>query len=164
MPVNPPVEAPEGAMRRVEILLAIAFMSAALPAGAFDAAGADIIGLRLGMPEADVVAGLKQQGFPIARDHGALTARTRDGTLTIDLTGDRGVRQIRYILAGRAGGEQEKIGISMIDRFGTPDQAKPMAWCRAIGRDGFCPEDGASLTYQPDALTMILRAGTSTRN
>ena len=151
-------------MRRIGFLLAIASVSAAPSAGAFDAAGADIIGLRLGMPEADVVAGLRQQGFPTARDRGALTARTRDGTLTIDLTGDRGVRQIRYILAGRASGEQEKIGTSMIDRFGTPDQAKPMAWCRAVGRDGFCPEDGASLTYQPEALTLILRAGTPKRN
>ena len=35
------------------------------------AAGADIIGLRLGMLEADVVSGLRQQGFSIGRDHGA---------------------------------------------------------------------------------------------
>jgi hypothetical protein len=144
-------------------MVTITVMLAAAPAGAFDAAGADIIGLRLGMPEADVVAGLRQQGFSIGRDHGALTARTRDGNLTIDLAGDQGVRQIRYVLASRASGEQEKIGGSIIDRFGMPDQAKPMAWCRAVGRDGFCPEDGASLTFQPEALTLILRTGTSKR-
>ncbi len=45
-------------MRGRASVLAIMVALAALPARAFDATGADIIGLRLGMSEADLVTGL----------------------------------------------------------------------------------------------------------
>jgi hypothetical protein len=57
-------------------------------------------------------------------------------------------------------GEGEKIQASVLDRFGPPNQAKPMGWCRVPRRDGTCPVDAAALTFRTDTLTLVLRAGT----
>ncbi len=144
-------------MRGRASVLAIIVALAALPARAFDATGADIIGLRLGMSEADLVTGLKRQGFQVGHDKGTLTASTRDGQITIELAGDRGAQEIRYVFTGRMAGEPEQIRASVINRFGAPNQAKPMAWCRTVSRDGSCPDDHASLTYKPESVTLVLR-------
>ena len=146
-------------MRGAIPTLALAIALVALTAAAFDPQGADVIGLRLGMPEAEVVAALGRQGFAAARDHDALVARTRDGTLTIGLIDGR-VGEIRYEFQGRGTGEADKIATSILDRFGSPNQANPMGWCRANGSDGKCPPQAASLIFFPETLTLVLRAGT----
>jgi hypothetical protein len=147
-------------MRAVAAVAAIAVFLATSPGHAFDAAQAEIIGLRLGMADIDVTAALRRQGFAVTTDHGALVARTLDGQVTVYLTGTQTVRRISYTLKGYGAGETEKIEGSVLDRFGPPDQAKPMAWCRKLGRDGMCPDAVPSLTYQRDTKTLDLRAGT----
>ncbi|MDR3529812.1 MAG: hypothetical protein P4L90_04520 [Rhodopila sp.] len=139
--------------------VAIAALLAAAPGRAFDAAGADIIGLRLGMPETEVAARLTRQGYLVTGESGTIMARTRDGRLQVSLSGDRGVTRINYVFYGRDAGAPAKIQEAVITRFGDPDQAKPMTWCRAVGPDGTCPRDRASLTFLPDSLTLVLQAG-----
>lgn len=146
-------------MRSLAVVVTLVVVLAATAGQAFDPAGVDIIGLRLGMPEAEIVTTLQRQGFAVAHDHGALTARTRDGQLSIDLSEAQAVRLIRYTFSGNGVGEALKIRTSVLDRFGRPDQADPMVWCRAVGRNGVCPEDQASLTFLPATLTLVLRAG-----
>jgi hypothetical protein len=147
-------------MRGVAPVVAMAVMLAANRGNALDPAGTEIIGLRLGMAEHEVVATLRHQGFAVTHDRGALSARTRDGRLTVDLTEDQAAWQIRYVFTGNGAGEPAKIEAAMLDRFGPPDQAKPMAWCRTIGQDGKCAADGASLIFLPETLTLVLRTGT----
>lgn len=138
--------------------LAAALLLVAAPAGAFDAQGADIIGLRLGSPEADAVSILGRQGFPATRVRDGLVAATRDGTLAIDLAGDR-VHEIRYTFNAHGAGESDKIPASVLNRFGPPNQANPMAWCQLDGRDGRCLPAAASLIFIPETLTLVLRSG-----
>ncbi len=78
----------------------------------------------------------------------------------MDLTEDQAVRQIRYSFTGNGAGEPEKIQAAVLDRFGPPDQARPMEWCRTPGPDEKCPDDDASLTFLPETLTLLLRTGT----
>jgi hypothetical protein len=141
-------------------LAALATLLAATHGYAFDAAEADIIGLHLGMADTEVTATLRRQGFAVTRQNGALLARTLDGQLAVDIGPDHAAREIRYTLRGNGVGEGEKIRVSVLDRFGPPNQAKPMGWCRVLRRDGTCPVDAASLTFRPDTLTLVLRAGT----
>ena len=121
--------------------------------------GADIIGLRLGMSEADVVARLAHQGYVVSSTLEAITANTMDGRLRIVLSAERGVTEISYAFYGRGAGAPAKIREAIIIRFGDPDQANPPTWCRAVGQDGICPRDQASLTFLPDPLTLRLTAG-----
>jgi hypothetical protein len=146
-------------MRGAASIVATAVALAAAPANAFDPAGADIIGLRLGMPEAAIVATIRDQGFAVSRDQGALLARTRDGRLMIDVAGAQGAWRIRYVFTGHGPGEPEKIEAAIVDRFGPPDQARPMAWCQAVGRDGLCPAHAPSLRFLPGSLTLLLQSG-----
>ncbi len=145
-------------MRRIALAAAMAALLAAGPVRAFDASGADIIGLRLGMPETEVLARLGRQGYVPKQTPGAIEASTLDGRLQIVLSADRGVTEIRYIITGRRRGDPVEVQASIIFRFGAPNQASPPGWCRAVGRDGMCPPDQASLTYLPETLTMLLRA------
>jgi hypothetical protein len=92
-------------MRRAALIIAMVAMLAVGNSKAFDAAGADIIGLRLGMPEAEILARLAGQGFSVTRSQGSLMTTTRDGRLTVDLGADRGAWQIRYAFAARHPGE-----------------------------------------------------------
>jgi hypothetical protein len=126
---------------------------------AFDVAQADIIGLRLGMADSEVTATLRRQGYTVTHDHEALLARTLDGQLTIDIGADHAAHEIRYTLRGNGLQEGEKIEASVLNRFGPPDQSKPMGWCRVLRRDGRCPAGAASLTFSPETLTLVLRAG-----
>ncbi|HBK06323.1 MAG TPA: hypothetical protein DDZ81_10725 [Acetobacteraceae bacterium] len=146
-------------MRGAIPTLAMTISLLTVAADAFDAQGADIIGLRLGMPEAEVVMALGHQGFSATRDRDALIAKTRDGNLTIDLMGSR-VHEIRYEFQARGAGEADKIATSILDRFGSPNQTNPMSWCQSNGRDGTCPPQAASLTFFPETRTLVLRAGT----
>ncbi len=138
--------------------LTMALLLVAVPAGAFDARGADIIGLRLGIPRTEAVAILRQQGFSVTPNDDSLTARTRDGDLTIELADGR-VREIRYVFKARGAGEPESIPASVLDRFGPPNQSKPMAWCQVGARDGKCLDGAAALIFFPETLTLVLRAG-----
>ena len=146
-------------MRRLALTIAIAIFLAAGAARAFEASGADIIGLRLGMSEADVVAGLAEQGYTAARGPDAITTTTRDGRLQVVLSPERGVTEITYVFFWRGAGAPIKIHDSIVVRFGNPDQATPPTWCRAVGKDGICPANQASMTYLQDALTLRLTAG-----
>ena len=146
-------------MRRVSSAIAIATFLAAGAVHAFEAAGADIIGLRLGMSEADVNARLAHQGYVVTSTDGTIRANTMDGRLQIALSADRGVTEISYAFYGRGAGAPAKIHEAIIIRFGDPDQANPATWCRTVGRDGICPRDQASLTFLPDPLTLRLTAG-----
>ena len=141
--------------------IAIATFLAAGSAGAFEPAGADIIGLRLGMPEAGVVAGLTEQGYIAAQGPEAITTTTKDGRLEVVMSAERGVTEITYVFFGRGTGAPIKIHDSIVLRFGNPDQAAPPTWCRAVGKDGICLANQASMTYLQDALTLRLTAGRS---
>lgn len=145
-------------MRGSILTLVAALWLVGAPAGAFDAQGADIIGLRLGMPEKEAVAILGRQGFPATRVRDRLVAGTRDGTLTIDIAGDR-IHEIRYTFKAHGAGESDKIPASVFDRFGPPNQTNPMAWCQIDGRDGKCLPAAASLIFIPETLTLLLRSG-----
>jgi hypothetical protein len=146
-------------MRRVAAAIAIATFLTAGPTLAFEAAGADIIGLRLGMSESDVVARLAHQGYAVISTPETITANTMDGRLQIVLSADRGVTEISYAFYGRGAGAPAKIHEAIIIRFGDPNQATPPTWCRAVGSDGTCPREQASLTFLPDPLTLRLTAG-----
>jgi hypothetical protein len=129
----------------------------AAPSNAFDPSGVSITGLRLGMPEAEIVAAIRRQGFALTHDHGALIAKTRDGRLIVDLTEDQAALRIRYVFNGNGAGEPEKILASVLDQFGPPNQAQPIAWCGAVGHDGNCPADAASLSFLPETRTLLLQ-------
>jgi hypothetical protein len=144
---------------RAAALAATAILFSAAQGCAFDAAEADIIGLHLGMTDNDVTAALRRQGFAVTHDHGALLARTLDGQLAVDIGADHTAHEIRYRLRGNGLREGEKIQTSVLDRFGPPNQAKPMGWCRMVANDGMCPDTAASLTFRPETLTLVLRAG-----
>jgi hypothetical protein len=146
-------------MRRVASAIAIAAFLAAGPVHAFEAAGTDIIGLRLGMSESEVITELAYQGYTVNRAPGVITCDTKDGRLRVVLSADHGVTQIIYVFYGRGVGGPVKIREAVQTRFGDPDQAKPPTWCRAVGRDGLCPANQATLTFLPDSLTIRLTAG-----
>jgi hypothetical protein len=146
-------------MARVASAIAFAAFLAAGPIQAFEAAGADIIGLRLGMSESEVVAELAHQGYLAHAAPQAITANTKDGRLQVVLSAEQGVREISYVLYDRGAGAPAKIRESIWGRFGDPDQATPPTWCRAVGRDGICPGDQAALTFLPASLTLRLTAG-----
>jgi hypothetical protein len=143
---------------RAVALAAMAILLAGTPSFAFDAAQVDIIGLHLGMADTAVTAALRVQGYTVTHDHGALLAKTLDGQLAVDIGPDHAAHEIRYTLRGAGVGEGDKIQASVIDRFGPPNQSKPMGWCRAIKRDGMCPPGAPSLTFRPETLTLLLRA------
>jgi hypothetical protein len=138
---------------------AIAAFLAAGSAHAFEAAGADIIGLRLGMSDVDVVAELATQGYALSRAQGLITSNTRDGRLRVVLSAEHGVTEITYVFYRRGVGGSAKLQDAIMTRFGDPNQAMPPTWCRAVGRNGLCPADQATLTFLPDTLTMRLTAG-----
>jgi hypothetical protein len=138
----------------------------------------DILGLRLGMAEPQVDAILRRQGVarPITReaspcqDHDAcdvtILAHTVDGALTIRLVADAGGRlltpivvRIAYTLKGTAMGEAAMISSSVVERFGPPDQANPMAWCESVTADRACPANKISLRFSAETLTVVLAAG-----
>lgn len=146
-------------MRGSASVAVAAVVLAVAPANAFDPAGAEIIGLRLGMPEAAIIATLREQGFTLHQVPGTLLVRTPDGQLTVDFAPPQGAWQIRYVFSGHGPGEPEKIEAAIIDRFGPPDQARPMAWCQAVGRDGLCPIQAPSLSFLPGSLTLLLQSG-----
>ena len=146
-------------MKRSIPALTMALLLVVAPAGAFDAQGADIIGLRLGIPRAEATAILRRQGFSVTPNDDSLTARTRDGDLTIDLKDGR-VREIRYVFNARGAGEPDRIPASVLDRFGQPNQSEPMTWCQVGARGGKCLDGAAALIFVPETLTLVLRAGT----
>ena len=146
-------------MRRTILTMAAMAALAATPALSFDPAGADIIGLRLGMTEPEVADRLMSQGFTVTRAPGAVMANTMDGRLTAAITPERGVTDIRYVFHGRGAGAPAKIREAIMIRFGDPDQATPPTWCRSVGPDNTCPANEASLTFWPDSLTLRLTEG-----
>jgi hypothetical protein len=148
-------------MRRTAAATAIAMFLATSPIRAFEAAGADIIGLRLGMSGSDVVARLALQGYAAHGTPEAITAVTKDGRLQVVMSAEQGVTEIIYMFYERGVGGSDKIRESILTRFGDPDQATPPTWCRAVGRDGICPGSQASLTFLPDSLALRLAAGQS---
>lgn len=145
-------------MQGAIVALATAVALVAVPANASDPQGTDIIGLRLGMTTSEVVTALGRQGFKATVDRNAVTARTRDGDLSIELADSR-IKEIRYIFRGHSAGEADTIEASIADRLGPPDRAVPTTWCQTNGPNGTCTPRGASLTFVPETLTLILRAG-----
>jgi hypothetical protein len=143
-------------MRRVASAIAIAAFLAAGPVHAFEAAGADIIGLRLGMSESDVAAELASQGYAMNLSQGVVSSETKDGRLRVMLSSQRKVVEIVYVFYGRGVGGPARVRDAITTRFGDPNQATPPTWCRAVGRDGVCPAGQATLTFLPDSLTMRL--------
>lgn len=151
------------------LALPVAMLLAGISAQAMDASGADILGLRLGMSKAEVTAQLARQGFSTTTLPGACSASgicpvmikavTRDGALLITLSGDTGAQQVEYVFRGHGAGEPQEIQAAMTDRFGDPNQQNPMIWCRAVGPDGRCPDEQASLTFRPQTLTLLLKSG-----
>jgi hypothetical protein len=146
-------------MRRVASAIAIAAFLAAGPVYGFEAAGADIIGLRLGMSESEVAAELASQGYVMSRAQGVISSETKDGRLRVVMSAERGVTEIIYVFYARGVGGPARVREAVMTRFGDPDQTTPPTWCRAVGRDGVCPADQATLTFLPDSLTMRLRVG-----
>jgi hypothetical protein len=159
----------ETIMRQTATAVTLTILLAAAPGHAFDAAGADVLGLRLGMAETEIAERLARQGFPMTRlaepcpdrDTCLVTikANTRDGELRIIVSGGTGMQQVQYHLIGHGAGEPEKIKAAMTDHFGRPDQQTPMTWCHMAAADGACPRQQASLTFLPETLTVTLKAG-----
>ncbi|WP_428537184.1 hypothetical protein [Rhodopila sp.] len=145
-------------MRRMRRAILLAAGLTAGPACAFDPAGVDIIGLRLGMQIPEVVSCLGRQGYKPNLTPTVITANTLDGRLKVMVSAERGVTEVRYVFRGHGAGELAFIPESVRARFGDPDQAKPPTWCRAVSPDGTCPDGEPSLTFLPETLTLILRA------
>ena len=144
-------------MRRMRWAILLAAALSAGPVHAFDPAGVDIIGLRLGMQAPEVVSCLGRQGYRPNLTPTMITANTLDGRLKVILSAERGVTEVRYVFRGHGAGELALIPESVRARFGNPDQAKPPTWCRALSSDGTCPVGEPSLTFLPESLTLILR-------
>ena len=107
----------------------------------------------------EVVAGLAQQGYAADLAAEVISSTTKDGRLQVALSPGRGVTEISYAFFWRGAGAPIKIRDSILARFGDPSQASPPTWCRAVGGDGICPGNQASLTYLQDSLTLRLSAG-----
>jgi hypothetical protein len=140
----------------------------------------DILGLRLGMAEPQVDAILSRQGVSASRMvrtvspcrdrqgcNVTIAARTMDGALTIRLIANEAdpqpvpeVTQVAYILNDVAVGAVAMIRSSVLDRFGPPSQPKPMTWCASLTASGLCRPDRPSLRFSPEALTLVMTAGT----
>ncbi|WP_428490279.1 hypothetical protein [Rhodopila sp.] len=144
-------------MRRMRWAILLAAALRAAPVHAFDPAGVDIIGLRLGMQAPEVIACLGRQGYKPNLTPTVITANTMDGRLQVILSAERGVTEVRYVFRGHGAGELALIPESVRARFGDPDQTKPPTWCRAVSSDGTCPGAEPSLTFLPESLTLILR-------
>ena len=142
-------------MRRLTLATAIMALLVADPARAFDAA--DIKGLLLGMQEPEVIAQLEHEGYTASHTPDGVEVNTIDGRVRIALSAGRGVTEISYVFRSRGPGEPAKIREAILDRFGAPDQIKPPTWCQAVGKDGVCPPNQASLTFLPESLTLLLR-------
>jgi hypothetical protein len=168
-------------MRRAT-LLTCAVALIVLPAGASRATNPgsiEIKGLRLGMTATQVDTALLHQGIlasritrtasPCQEGRGCdvtVTAPTVDGKLAIrlvarqgDASADGTVERITYTLRGFASGEGEMITTSVLDRFGRPDQATPMTWCKQPTTDGICRPDQPLMRFEPESLTLTLSAG-----
>src|SRR4051794_12011660 len=138
---------------------------------AFDAGSIDILTLRLGQSEDEVVARLADQGIgearmqrqrhacphdPAASCLTAIQARTRDGMLTISFgnpasrtaSEDVSVHRIEYRLSGKGAGEPDMIRASVLNRFGEPSWRQPLAWCGRAARATGCPADQPRLTFE----------------
>jgi hypothetical protein len=133
----------------VRFRLVLALLLPINPVWAFDPAAAEILTLRLGMTETEVITHLDTQGVKIARADGALNGRTKDGALRVAFDGDGRVRQIAYTFTGRAPNEAAAVQDAVIERFGAPATGTPLSWCRSLGRDGVCPSDAPRLVFEP---------------
>lgn len=51
-----------------------------------------------------------------------------------------------------------KLEDAILTRFGDPERISPMTWCLTAVRGGPCHEDHALLTFEPEKLTLMLRA------
>ncbi len=156
--------------------LLAAIAAIASPAAAFDPRGVDILTLRLGMHEPQVIERLDRQGYlndrlvrhrvPCPAPAGGtclatITARTMDGLLTIAFSanspGAEVVTRITYTLDARKPGEPEAIESAVLDRYGPPTSASPMAWCDRTGLTGACPPDRARLSFEAgDGVSRVL--------
>jgi hypothetical protein len=136
-------------------LILIAFSLS--PTWAFDPLRADILTLRLGMTEVEVVGHLAAQGLVVTRGARcdapdcppSIEARTRDGTLLIDFASGGRVRRIANTFTGRGVNEDVIIRSAVVDHFGPPSAEAPLAWCRGPLLDGQCPLDQARLVFEP---------------
>jgi hypothetical protein len=145
-------------MRCIASALALAAVLAAGPGHAFDAAGVDIIGLHLGMREAEVVARLVHQGYAPKRTQGVITASTMDGLLQIAVSAEDCVFAISYVFDQHDPAATKRIREAVLTRYGDPDQGTPPTWCREVGQDGICPRNQATLTFVAEPLSLLLRA------
>ena len=121
-------------MARAASAIVFAAFLAAEPTHAFEAAGADIIGLRLGMSESEVVAELAHQGYAAHPTPQAITANTKDGRLQVVLSAEQGVTEISYVLYDRGAGAPAKIRESILEpvrRSGPGDAADMVPGGRA---------------------------------
>lgn len=164
------------------LIAVLCIVAATGSAGAFDPAGIDILRLRLGMSEADVVEVLAAQGNvgpgfqrglracseePAASCLASIAARTKDGMLTIRFseasdTGQPLVMSIEYRLDGKGQNEPGMIRAAVLERFGQPSSMQPLAWCQRPGPAGLCLPEQARLTFDPlpnGASILLLSAG-----
>ena len=117
---------------------------------AFDPHATDILSLRLGMTEPEVIAKLETQGSAdiqrlLRGEEVAVRAATRDGWLDIHF-GPAGARSIAYDFGNRYGREAESIRTSILDRYGAPSTPTPLAWCHLPA--GGCPATEPRLLFE----------------
>ena len=143
-------------MRRIALAMALALVGTPGPASAFDPLGAELIGLRLGMSEAEVKNSLLRQGFATTTAADGINAQTKDGRIFVALSQSHRAIRIRYVFNNREPGQPDHIWESIRTRFGDPDQNQPRTWCLAVDSDGRCPSNQALLIYLPDVLTLSL--------
>lgn len=157
-------------MRALCSVIFAAFLLTTLgkPATALNPREADILGLRLGMPQSEVVARLQAQGITrisLQEDQAhclgpaedscldRITAPTRDGVLTIRFVARSGGAEpaawsIAYTLAGRLPGEPEIIRKAVLDHFGQPTSASdPEVWCAEAAGSQCSPADQPQITF-----------------
>jgi hypothetical protein len=135
---------------------------------AFDPSAVDILTLRLGMTELQVIERLNAQGYvdpqlrridrpcpghAAARCLAEIVARTRDGWLAIGFVGRTAgtevVDRIAYTFDARRPGEPDAIEASVLNRYGPPTIRQPMTWCDRLAAADRCSPNVARLSFGP---------------
>ena len=134
------------------LLICLILLSVSKPSHALDLTKADILTLRLGMSEPDILSHLAVQGAQVTRGErcgvshcpDAIEARMKDGAMTILFEPGGGARKIVYRFNGRGPNEDAIIRAAVLDHFGTPDLTVPLTWC---ARPPACPAGQPALTF-----------------
>jgi hypothetical protein len=132
---------------------------------ALDLTRTDIPTLRLGVTRSDALDRLATQGYAATDETpSTIKVRTKDGWLAVGFTSGDHVDRIVYTFNGLAPNEGAIVRGAILDHYGEPSVAEPLAWCGVPPAGRSCPRDQPSLTFGADkdgkaVLTLSSMAG-----